>query len=140
MTKIRPYVVIYQIVQLWKNIFWHMLYFKSSPWPPLIWHFWSCLTRIDLASTNIDLQMSYWALWKDWSLYYLLKRFLSLKNKLYVQEIRFSTKRWVSPLIYYCSSLVNTKLQMATPKSHPIFMKFESVVQLFMENGKISLK
>ena len=119
--------------------FWPIPYLDFSPWPPLIWHFWSCLTRIDLASTNIDLQMSYWALWKDWSLYYLLKRFLSLKNKLYVQEIRFNTKRWVSLLIYYCSSLVNTKLQMATPKSHPIFMKFESVVQLFMENRKISL-
>ena len=120
--------------------FWPLLYLDFFPWPPLIWNFWSCLTRMDLPFTNIDLQMSSWALWKAWSVCYLLKMFLSLKNELSVQEMRSWKKKSVSLLNHYCSSLVNTKMLLATSKYHPRDLKFESVGQLFMRNGNFSRK
>ena len=120
--------------------FWPLLYLDFFPWPPLIWNFWSCLTRMDLPFTNIDLQMSSWALWKAWSVCYLLKMFLSLKNELSVQEMRSCKKKSVSLLNHYCSSLVNTKMLLATSKYHPRDLKFESVGQLFMRNGNFSRK
>ena len=49
-------------------------------------------------------------------------------------------KKSVSLLNHYCSSLVNTKMLLATSKYHPRDLKFESVGQLFMRNGNFSRK
>ena len=124
----------FAIFSLTNALFWF------SPWPPLNWHFWSCLTKTDVATTNIDQQKSSWALWKAWSVYYLLKIFSRLENESWMQEIKSCKKRWVSQLIHYSHSVVNTKMVWGTPKYHPRLMKFESVAHLLMENWKTSLK
>ena len=49
-------------------------------------------------------------------------------------------KKSVSLLIHYCSSLVNSKMLLATSKSYPRDLKFESVGYFFMRNGNFSRK
>ena len=95
----------------------------------------------------------------DWSCihkYWPTDEFLgsmeSLKCVLYAENV-FKLLKWVmcagkeilqkksvSLLNHYCISLVNTKMLLATSKSHPTDLKFESVGQLFMRNWNFSRK
>ena len=115
----------------------------------LFWLFF--LTSPNLAFLGLS-DKNWPSIHKHWSRSEFLDSMESLKCVLSAENV-FELRKWVtcaenqilqeksvSLEIYYCTSLVNTKMVWGTPKYHPRLMKFESVVQLFMGNQKISRK
>ena len=91
-------------------------------------------------------------IYKYWGTVGLLGSMESLKCVLSAEKVfelgewvicagkEISLKKSVLILIHYCCSLVNTKMLLATSKSYPRDLKFESVGYFFIRNGNFSRK
>ena len=104
------------------------------------------LAFLELSDKNWSTIHKYWPTDEFLGSMESLKCVLSAKNVFELEKLimcagnEILQKKSVSLLNHYCSSLVNTKMLLATSKYHPTDLKFESVGQLFMRNGNFSRK